>query len=302
MRIANVLQIATSTAIVALERDGALYDVAELERCFGTAFAAIPGVFDFHTRVVALRCAGLHALNDRLLRGDRPTEARLHADAFLWLAPCAVDCAAYVQLVPVPNAERPSYRLGNTRAILGHGAAVPFPAGEEEPDYELNLGALLCEDLRRATPEEAESAIAGYAVLNDWTARGTEVRAKARGLPTSEAKDFATQLGPVLVTPEELGPVEPLRTQTRVDGEARVCSRIGERSFSLAESIAYVSDRIELRAGDLIGAGLVAGGSAATSGKRLEYGATVELAIERIGKLAGKPVRGPEPISWRRQR
>ncbi len=302
MRIAHVFQLATSTPIVALERDGDLYDVAELERHFGTKFADIPGVSDFHTRVVALRSAGLHALDDRLLSGDRPSCAQLHAGTFLWLPPCAVDRAAYVQLGPCSHgAERPWYRFGNGRGLLGQAAVVPFPALEDEPDYELNLAALLCEDLRRATPDEAERAIAGYAVLNDWTARGMEARALSRGLPPSEAKDFATQLGPVLVTPDELGPVEVLRAQVRVDAETRMCSRIGEWTFSLEESIACISEQVELRAGDVIGAGRVVGGSAAEAGQHVSYGSSVELMIERIGRLSGKPVRGPEPSAWRRR-
>ncbi|WP_434043127.1 MULTISPECIES: fumarylacetoacetate hydrolase family protein [Sorangium] len=298
MRIAHVLQLATSTSVVALERDGALYDVAELERQFGTKLADIPGVSDFHTRVVALRCAGLHALDDRLLSGDRPAAAQLHPDAILWLPPCATDRAAYIQLGPYArDAALPWYRFGNSRALLGHAAAIPFPALEDEPDYELNLAALLCEDLRRAPPEEVERAIAGYTVLNDWTARSLQARTLARGLPPSEAKDFATQLGPVLVTPDELGPVEVLRTQVRVDAETRSCSRIGEWTFSLPESIAYISNQIELRAGDVVGAGLVFGGSA---GRHVPYGASVELMIERVGRLTGKPVRGPASLPWRR--
>ncbi|XXT17685.1 fumarylacetoacetate hydrolase family protein [Sorangium sp. So ce429] len=299
MRIAHVFQLATSTPIVALERDGALYDVAELERHFGTKLADIPGVSDFHTRVVALRCAGLHALDDRLLSGDRPSSAQLHPDSILWLPPCATDRAAYIQLGPYArDADRPWYRFGNSRALLGHAAAIPFPALEDEPAYELNLAALLCEDLRRATPDEVDRAIAGYAVLNDWTARSIEARLLARGRPPSEAKDFATQLGPVLVTPDELGPVEVLRTQARVDAEARACSRVGEWTFSLAESIAYISNQVELRAGDVVGAGRVAGGSA---DQHVPYGVTVELMIERIGRVAGKPVRGPAPSPWRRR-
>ncbi|WP_437315339.1 fumarylacetoacetate hydrolase family protein [Sorangium sp. So ce385] len=298
MRIAHVLQLATSTPIVALERDGALYDVAELERHFGTKLADIRGVSDFHTRVVALRCAGLHALDDRLLSGDRPSSTELHPSTVLWLPPCATDRAAYIQLGPYAHgAERPWYRFGNSRALVGHDAAIPFPALENEPDYELNLAALLGEDLRRASPDDVERAIAGYTVLSDWTARGLEARSLACGLPPSEARDFATQLGPVLVTPDELGPVEVLRTQARVGTASRPCSRIGEWAFSLAESVAYISNHIELRAGDVVGAGRVFGGSA---GQPVPYGATVELMIERIGRLSGKPVRGPAPSPWRR--
>lgn len=303
MRIAHVLQIETSTPIVALERDGALYDVAELDRCFRTRLADIPGASDFHTRVIALGRAGLDALDDRLRGGDRPSAARLQPGAFLWLPPCAPDRAAYIQLAPyaATGLDRPAYRLGNARGLLGHAATIPFPAAEDEPDFELNLGVILGEDLRRATPLEAERAIAGFAVLNDWTARRAEARARAEGLPASEAKDFATQLGPVLVTPDELGPIEGLRTQARADAGVRQCSRVGEWTFSPTESISFVSDHVDLRAGDVIGAGCVLAGSAASAGLRLRYGASVELLIERIGKLAGRPARGPVPIAWRRR-
>ena len=302
MRIAHVLQLATSTPIVALERDGALYDIAELDRCFGTKLPELRGASDFHTRVVALGRAGLTTLDERLRSGDRPSVARLCEGAFIWLPPCVVDRAAYVQLgsyALAARADRPSYRFGNGRGLLGHAAIVAFPAEEEEPDYELNLGAVLGEDLRRATPAEVERAIAGYTVLNDWTGRRTEAHAAARGLPSSEAKDFATQLGPVLVTPDELGPIEELRTQVRVDAEARPAARVGAWAFSLVESISFVSEQVELRAGDVIGAGCVSDGSAASLSKRLGYNATVEVAIERIGKLRGRPVRGPQQLAWR---
>lgn len=297
-----MLQLETSTPILALERDGALYDVAELDRFFGTSLAEHPGASDFHTRFIALGGAGLAVLDDRLRGGDRPSSARLHAEGFIWLPPCACDRAAYVQLAPYargPRTGEPSYRLGNSRGLLGHGAAVPFPAGEDQPDYELNLAAILGEDLHRATPEEAQRAIAGFAVLNDWTARGREARAKADGLPPSEATDFGTQLGPVLVTPDEVGDVAELRTQVRIGAEVASCSRVGAWTFSLEESIAYVSEYVELRAGDVIGAGCVASGSATTAGRALTYGTTVELVIERVGKLGGRPVRGPQPVAWR---
>jgi hypothetical protein len=54
-----------------------------------------------------------------------------------------------------------------------------------------------------------------------------------------------------------------------------------------------VSQRIPLRAGDVIGAGRVIGGSASSSGDALPFEATVDLLVERLGKLSGRPVRGP---------
>src|SRR5262249_11803399 len=100
MRIARVLHNSSAAPLVALERDGALYSVAELDRIFETRFAPdrFPSASDFHARVVALTCAGLEELDLALKQGRRPTEARLAPGEFLWLAPCASDRAAYVEL------------------------------------------------------------------------------------------------------------------------------------------------------------------------------------------------------------
>ena len=55
-----------------------------------------------------------------------------------------------------------------------------------------------------------------------------------------------------------------------------------------------MSHSVELRAGDVISAGCVPGGSAAAHGRTVAWDARVELSVERLGTLAGVPVRGPE--------
>lgn len=306
MRIARVLHTTSPQPIVALERDGALYSVAELDRIFETRYSPerFADACDFHTRVVALSCAGLAELDDRLLAGSRPTEARLTPQSFLWLAPCATERAAYVQMsaYEAESASRPTeprYWLGTARRFFGHDSSVPFPAQEEEPDFELGVAAILRDDVFRATCREAEQAILGYAIINTWTAREEERRLRATGHDAASAKIFGTQLGPVLVTRDEIGDVSALRAQARVAGETFRASAIGTWSFSLAESIAFASDRIDLAAGDVIGAGCVTGGSFAGRKWRLPYGTPVELTVERLGKLLGRPVRGPEPAAWK---
>ena len=64
--------------VLALERDGALYDVAELDRAFDTRLSPerMAGASDFHVRAFALAGAGLHELDERLRAGDRPSAAR----------------------------------------------------------------------------------------------------------------------------------------------------------------------------------------------------------------------------------
>jgi 2-keto-4-pentenoate hydratase/2-oxohepta-3-ene-1,7-dioic acid hydratase in catechol pathway len=313
MRIARVLRAEDLRPIVALERDGALYDVAELERIFGARHAPghIAEPWDFHSRVVALAGAGLAELDDRLLAGDRPTEARLYPGSFVWLPPCDTDRAMLVHVggsIPAGAARKPAYWIGNARGFLGHEASVSFPPGEEDPDVELGLGAVLGEDLRRAGHAEVERAILGYAVLGSWTARGEERLYVSAGAPPTRARDFGPQLGPVLVTKDEVGDVRSLRSRIRAGGEAVSGSLADLPAFTLAESIAFVSAHIELHAGDVIGASLASGASGASgassasftaSGRGLAYNTPVDLTIERIGKLTGRPVRGPEPAAWR---
>ena len=288
MRIARVHHGTSPLPILALERDGALYDVGELERIFGTRFAPdrLPGAGDFHTRAIGLGGAGLDDLDERLRAGDRPSAARLLPGTFTCLPPCDTDRAVYVQLAPYDEAaSEPLHRLGDARGLLGHGSLIPFPSSAESAFFELGVAAVLREDLSGAQPDEAERALLGYTILNGWSAHEADPR------PGWDAGRVPAQLGPVLVTPDELG--EPFdlarrKAQARVDGKTEVATSLGGWTFSLAASIAWVSQWIELRAGDVVGAGRVHGGRG-----EVPFGAAVELRVERVGKLAGRPVRRP---------
>lgn len=285
MRIARVAHGSSATPILALERDGALYDAAELDRIFGTRFTPerLAGAADFHARAVALGGAGLEELDERLRLGDRPSAARLLPGTFVWLPPCDTERAVYVQLAPYdePSAE-PLHRLGDARGLMGHESLVPLPASEPGAAFELGVAAVLREDLSGATPEEAERAVLGYTILNGWS-----------GLSPGPTGPWASarvpaQLGPVLVTPGEVGDLGARKAQARVDGCVVATTSVGGWAFSLATSIAAVSRWIQLRAGDVIGAGRVRSGRGEVS-----CGATVDLLVERVGKLTGRPVRAP---------
>jgi hypothetical protein len=146
MRIARLAVGSAAQPVVALERDGALYDVGELERIFDTRFSPerMPGSSDFHTRVIALACAGLDALDERLRAGDRPTAARALPGSFVWLAPCDTDRAAFVELAPYDlSADQPLHRRGDARSLLGHDVVVPLPPRAGDAIFELGVAALL---------------------------------------------------------------------------------------------------------------------------------------------------------------
>src|SRR5262245_1818349 len=130
MRIARVLHAPAPsleidaerapTPTIALERDGALYDVAELEGLFGSP-PRRGGDDDFHARVIALGAEGLGRLDERLLGGERPTAARLPPSEALWLPPCANERCAYVQ---AGDGDPPRWRFANARGLVGHDAIV----------------------------------------------------------------------------------------------------------------------------------------------------------------------------------
>lgn len=278
-----MLHEASPLPLLALERDGALYDVAELDHAFGTPYDpdVFAGAADFHTRVVALGGAGLADLDERLRRGERPSAARLIPGTFAWLPPCDVDRVLHVQLAAhdAPSA-RPSFRFANARALLGHDEPIPFPADEARPTARIAIAAVLREDLAAAAEDEVEAAILGYTILNGWLG-GDDAARDAEG-----AQRVAPQLGPVVVTPEEVGDLARLRVQIRVAGQVVAACAAGGWTFSPAAAIAWISRWTPLRAGDVIGLGALRGGAVAAP-----HGSMVELLVERLGKLCGRPLR-----------
>src|SRR5207244_7816242 len=98
------------------------------------------------------------------------------------------------QEVPPEWYELPVFYFSNPAAISGPDDVIPYPEGTEELDYELEVAAVI----------GADGHIGGFTVMNDWSARDLQRREMKVGLGPAKAKDFATSLGPVVVTPDEL--------------------------------------------------------------------------------------------------
>jgi 2-keto-4-pentenoate hydratase/2-oxohepta-3-ene-1,7-dioic acid hydratase in catechol pathway len=100
--------------------------------------------------------------------------------------------------------EIPVFYFSNHRSFITHGDSLVFPQGGEWLDYELEVAAVINRQAENLSLEQAESCIAGYCLLNDWSLRDTQRREMAVGLGPAKGKDFASGLGPWLVTPDEL--------------------------------------------------------------------------------------------------
>lgn len=205
--------------------------------------------------------------------------------------------------------EAPVFYYSNPGVLYGHDADVPRPAYTHELDYELELACVIGKPGRNIPAENANDYIAGYTILNDWSARDVQRLEMAVGLGPAKAKDFATSVGPWLVTPDELadrtiGAGAALRhdlsMSARVNGKELSRGNAKDIHFTFAQMIARASQGVELHSGDLIGSGTVGTGcllelgAQETLGRWLQAGDVVELEIERLGVLRNRVVDSVE--------
>ncbi len=186
--------------------------------------------------------------------------------------------------VPDEWYELPVFYFSNPAAIYGPDDEIPFPAGSEELDYELEVAAVI----------GGGGAIGGFTIMNDWSARDLQRKEMKVGLGPAKGKDFATSLGPVVVTPDELGDLR-LDMVARVNGEERSRGNMGDMYHSWEAIIERASANTQLVPGDVIGSGTVGTGCILEhgDGRWLQPRDVVELEVEGIGVLRNRV--GPKP-------
>jgi fumarylacetoacetate (FAA) hydrolase len=135
----------------------------------------------------------------------------------------------------------------------------------------------------------AGGQIGGFTIMNDWSARDLQRREMKIGLGPAKGKDFATSLGPIVVTPDELGDLR-LEMVARVNGEERSRGNLGDMYHSWEAIVAHAGRNTELRAGDILGSGTVGTGCILEHGDErwLQRGDEVELEVEGIGLLRNR--------------
>jgi fumarylacetoacetate (FAA) hydrolase len=183
--------------------------------------------------------------------------------------------------VPQEWYEIPVFYFSNPNAIYGPEDDVPYPEGTSELDYELELAAVV----------GADGAIGGFTVMNDWSARDLQ-RAETRvGLGPAKGKDFATSIGPILVTPDEFDGMSG-RVVARVNGEERSRGNLADMYWTWADLVAQASRNTVLRPGDVLGSGTVGSGCILEhgDGRWLQRGDVVELEVEGVGVLRNRVV------------
>jgi 2-keto-4-pentenoate hydratase/2-oxohepta-3-ene-1,7-dioic acid hydratase in catechol pathway len=205
--------------------------------------------------------------------------------------------------------EIPVFYFANPNSVLGQGDPVTAPGNTLRLDYELEIGIVIGKEGINLTPDEAEAHIAGYCVMNDWSARDLQNR-EMQLVPIGPAKgkDFANGFGPWLVTPDELadkraGTAYDLTMTASVNGNRYSVGNFSDIYWTPGQLLAYASRGARLVPGDIIGTGTCGSGCilelSALHGEDtypwLLPGDEVTLNIERLGALTNRVVAGAEP-------
>ncbi|WP_431236005.1 fumarylacetoacetate hydrolase family protein (plasmid) [Mycolicibacterium psychrotolerans] len=201
-------------------------------------------------------------------------------------------------LRPKPNfARTPQFYFGNHRSVHPDGAVIDWPRYSTWLDFELELGVIMARPVRDCTPAEGLAAVGGFVVLNDCTARDVQwndLRGSSFG-GMVKAKSFATAIGLVVVTAEEILPIwEDLHGEVLVNGEKWCTGSSRNPTHSIGDMIAYAAAGETIEAGALLGTGTFPGCSGIELNRRLQPGDTVECRIDRIGSVTttyGQPAR-----------
>jgi 2-keto-4-pentenoate hydratase/2-oxohepta-3-ene-1,7-dioic acid hydratase in catechol pathway len=221
--------------------------------------------------------------------------------------------------VPPAWYQAPTFYFTSPYALIGAHDDVAVPPGCELLDYELEVAVVVGRGpASRNTasgsttgsslsPEQARDHIFGYTVLNDWSARDLQRREMGVHLGPAKGKDFATTLGPWLVTADELEPYRDadgflaLDLRASVNGELTGQDLLSNMGWPFEELIAYASRGAQVRAGDVLGSGTCGNGGCLaelwgrkgkTDPPPLRPGDVVELTVEGIGTVRNRVVEG----------
>jgi fumarylacetoacetate (FAA) hydrolase len=190
--------------------------------------------------------------------------------------------------IPEQWYEQPVFYFSNPASIHGPGEPVRRPEASHLLDFELEIAAVI----------DGDGEIGGFVLMNDWSARDVQLGEMAVGLGPAKAKDFATSLGPYLVTPDELpysGGRLTLEARVQVNGAELSRCHAEEMHFTWPELVAHAARDTRLRAGDVLGSGTLTGGCLIELGplegdRFLEPGDTVALMAGALGRLESEVV------------
>jgi fumarylacetoacetate (FAA) hydrolase len=226
-----------------------------------------------------------------------------------------------VEMIPEFD-QFPVFYFTNHNAVFGEGDVYVEQDHLEKLDFELECAVVIGKKGINISAKDADNYIAGYMVMNDLSARTLQMEEMKLNLGPAKGKDFATTIGPYLVTSEELekyrietpeGNKYNLEMKAFHNGKQVSFGNLKDMNWTFAQIIERASYGVELLPGDVIGSGTVGtgcylelNGTRALEAKQkgeefkpvwLKGGDTIELEIEGLGKLKNKIVKKEKDYS-----
>ncbi|QFT89199.1 Ureidoglycolate lyase [Bacillus sp. THAF10] len=188
----------------------------------------------------------------------------------------------------------PVFYFTNHLAVRGPEEVIDIPPGCERLDFELEIACIIGKEGKNIRAEDAEEYIFGYCIMNDWSARDLQAQEMKVGLGPAKGKDFATSLGPCMVTKDELEPYKTskgynLKMTASVNGKQISEGNFASIYYSFAEMIERASSGVTLYPGEVIGSGTVGTGCILELGTEthrwLRSKDEIALSITELGTL-----------------
>ncbi len=170
-----------------------------------------------------------------------------------------------------------------TSAICGPNDPIIIPRGSTKTDWEVELGVVIGKAAKYVSEEVALDHVAGYCVINDVSEREYQIERQGQWSKGKSCDNFG-QMGPWLVTPDEVGDPQNLAMWLEVNGERVQDGSTTTMVYGVAHLISYLSQFFTLHPGDVISTGTPPGvGLGFTPPRYLKAGDKVELGISGLG-------------------
>lgn len=190
---------------------------------------------------------------------------------------------AFAKAVMAPKAKPPagqpeplSYYKGNMNTIVGDGATVPWPAYTSRLDVEPELAVVYGNE---------KQPVAGFCIFNDVSARDVQATEFVGGFCLTKDMAKGNQLGPFLVTPDEVGDPYDLKVTVLVNGKLRYQGSTSEISHRAEDVFAWLGFIAPLRSGTVAGFGTIPDCTGCDHDDFIDPGAEIQITFERLGTL-----------------
>ena len=170
-----------------------------------------------------------------------------------------------------------------TSAICGPNDPIVIPRGAQKTDWEVELAVVIGRAAKHVAEREAMGHVAGFAVTNDVSERDFQIERQGQWTKGKSCDSFG-QIGPWLVTPDEITDPQNLKMWLRVNGETMQEGSTATMVYGVAHLVSYLSGFMTLHPGDVISTGTPPGvGLGQKPPRYLKAGDVVELGIEGLG-------------------